>query len=165
MCTREGTRGFTLVELMIVVVIMGLLAAVALPSFSRYVRRSRTAEALTTIQRIYTAEVTYHHESHERGVGAYFISAPATPTTPPGAARYPANLTPWTSSAQWNALGFALESAHFFQYECPSNSSSFSVAAHGDLDGDMAYSTFLRVGALVGGEVQSQAIQVIEELE
>ena len=37
--------GFTLVELMIVVVILGILAAVAIPAFTRYVKRSKTSEA------------------------------------------------------------------------------------------------------------------------
>ncbi len=160
-----GTKGFTLVELMIVVVILGILAAVALPSFSRYVRRSRTTEALTTIQRIYMSQVTYHHESHERGVGGYFINAPATPTSAPSSGKYAANVALWTASPQWNALGFAMESAHYFQYESPSSTTGFTVQAHGDLDGDTIVSTFRRVGTIVGGEVQSQNTEVFDELE
>jgi type IV pilus assembly protein PilE len=45
MKTRFG--GFTLIELMIVVVIIGILAAIALPAFQDYVRKSRRAEALS----------------------------------------------------------------------------------------------------------------------
>jgi prepilin-type N-terminal cleavage/methylation domain-containing protein len=55
MSRRGQPRGFTLIELMIVVAIIGVLASIAIPSFVRMQARARQAEVSTNLKSLYTA--------------------------------------------------------------------------------------------------------------
>ncbi len=83
-------RGFTLIELMVVVGIISLLAAVSIPLYDRYQAKTRQTEAKVALGSIYAAEKGFYGE-----YSAYVSSFEALQHTPEGARRF--------YSVGWNA--------------------------------------------------------------
>jgi len=82
----KNEKGFTLIELMIVVAIIGILAAVAIPNFLRYQAKSKQSEARVILSGIYTSETAYFAE--QNSYGAYDLAMAgvgAARTATPGA--------------------------------------------------------------------------------
>ena len=59
---RLNQRGFTLVELMVVVAIIGILAAIAIPNYQRYQARTRQSEAKVALSSVYTSQMGFAAE-------------------------------------------------------------------------------------------------------
>ena len=78
---NQQQRGFTLIELMVVVAIVAILAAIAIPSFQGQILKSRRTEAITSLQDIQLKLERWRvdHASYADPGGA--TSYPATPPT------------------------------------------------------------------------------------
>jgi type IV pilus assembly protein PilA len=74
---HRNRKGFTLIELMIVVVIIGILAALAIPRFMRATTKSKQSEAKNILKQIYAMERAYRQEKDVYWITANSASAAA----------------------------------------------------------------------------------------
>ena len=116
---QKNKSGFTLIELMIVVAILGILAAIAIPAFVTYVRRAKTAEATDQVKKLFDAASTYYDKQWVgQGIGAEgneHCTVPAgsdnkTPTDQKTTGTYATNAT---FDSKLKGLGFNVEYGYY----------------------------------------------------
>jgi len=112
--------GFTLIEIMIVVVIVGILGAVAVPAYSDYMRRTRLTEAFAWLSNYRISMEQYFQDNRKYDNGGACGITPTAPGKPPGTAAGEyftyscTTLTPTTYTA--TALGNSPGSMAGFSY-------------------------------------------------
>lgn len=130
---KAGSKGFTLIELMIVVVIIGLLAAMAIPRFMQAGAKTKQSEAKLILKQIYVNERTYRQQSM---ANSYYIPAG------PASAANPNTL---------NAIWIEIMTDAKYTYTIVGGANAFTATATANIDDDAAIDTWVidNTGALV----------------
>ena len=169
----RNKRGFTLVELMIVVAIIGVLSALAIYGVRKYLTNAKTAEGRMSLGRIAKdASVAYERETMPNGKVVLANSVAIAHALCPDSTQVPDNITKvsnqkyqssptdWTG-AGWGCLKFTMTDPQYFQYEYEAvaantpaqNGDNFIAHAFSDLNGKGKVAGELKLT----GEVQKSA--------
>ena len=175
---RSRSRaGFTLIELMVVVAILGVLSAIAIPSFSIYMKRSRSAEATGELKALFNRAASYYQrERADPGImGEHRIDCVVDDVSndvDPNDHKQQGNY----AKPAWVALGFDTFYG-YFRYDAitgggrcgiPANTPGvYTLRAIGDLDDDDINSTFdLAVGSNSDNELyHARGFNIVNDYE
>jgi prepilin-type N-terminal cleavage/methylation domain-containing protein len=187
---RSPGGGFTLLELMLVVFIIGVLSSLIGTAYMRNVKRARTSEAVGELQKMWTGSISYYESDHASsggtmvnkqfpqhdvtaadGCGDFFDTAVVEPDCcdQPGQHCAGNNDVYWKSPL-WQALQFNLSDAHLYVPHfaaCPDPTKNMWMEVWGDLDCDGLHSTFTRMANLgPTGDVEGYLTPaVVNEIE
>src|SRR5690606_25645667 len=163
-------RGFTLVELMIVVVIIGILAALAIYGVQKYVTNSKSAEARMAVGRMSKDAAAYYEAEKMAGtlvalgntVGVSRQLCPSAGNAVPAAIadegeKYQPDPTEWNDDAGWTCLKFSMTQPIYFQYDYESDGDLTAAASVSD--GYTAWAT-AKLGGTVKNIYQNAQIQL-----
>lgn len=131
MLNRRRKEGFTLIELMIVVAIIGVLAAIAIPAFINYVKRSKTSEAPANLKAMFTGAAALYNsgraqqtligrnQASANSTRCYVVGTHSTPTAP-GQQKHtigwPENCAASAYCAAFDALNFKVSDPIYYRY-------------------------------------------------
>jgi type IV pilus assembly protein PilA len=156
---KKQAKGFTLIELMIVVAIIGILAAIAIPNFLRYQLRSKFSELKTNVEAIYKSEESLRQSERALCVGAMTGTYAAFGVVPAGAPG--AQKIVWVAADRVlaSAIDWQVEGATYGQYQAAGNNAAapagfvnncgapavtlgydVTIGASSDIDGDGVFS-------------------------
>lgn len=151
-------RGFTLIELMISVAIVGVLSSMAIPSFVHMQLRTKSAERRYMTQAIFRAiDDVYMRDGKfptDSGGGVTMLTLPAQPDASPTPFKVGWRYTSTGAGDQWNNLALTVEGGVFYRYSGWAYTSGiwrmYQITASGDLDGDGVQNTWVKTWAWQG---------------
>jgi prepilin-type N-terminal cleavage/methylation domain-containing protein len=176
----KACAGFSLIEMMIAVAIIGILSSLAIPSFRAVVLRSKTAEASQNLGTMFkSAAAFYTIERGEQGQTGALLAGCTVGDIGPVPANPGAQKQRLTFDPGFRDLGFTVSDYIYYSYGvnseagtaacggAPNDSTVYTLYAQGDLDGDTTLSTFeLAVGSDSNNELfHARGMYVADELE
>lgn len=180
----KNQAGFTLVELMITVVVLGVLAAIAVPTFTGFIKKSKTSESGINVRAISNGAISWFNAPHndEKGheLPSHFPNSQSPFQVPSSLDKTPLPIaepcangvpqyrvdTTLGEKQPWKSIKFAIRRSHYYQYTYSTsgtkNDAYFAVRATADIDCNKKFHTLILCGQV---EPQTGEVQYSDMLE